>query len=566
MDVIIRIYSIPWILSNLRYNLLTGLKYPTITIFLEIMNRRYLYFTVFFAGMTTLAIEFTASRLLGSVFGTSNLVWASIIGLILIYLTIGYFVGGWWADRSPYPKTFYSTLIWGAFLSGLIPFISRPVLRMAADAFDALQIGVLAGSFTAVLILFSIPITLLGVVSPFAIRLALHDSREAGQISGRIYAISTLGSFVGTFLPVLVMIPLLGTTRTFVAFGIMLSLVALVGFGVTNEKRLALIYLWIPIILILLGILWGNGTIKNTSGQIYETESAYNYIQVLQDGDYRYLRLNEGQGIHSIYHPDQLAYQGPWMQFLAAPFFNPSPFTIDEVSRYAIVGLAAGTTARQASAVYGPIPIDGFEIDPEIIRVGQRFFDMNQPNLNPIAEDGRIGLARSENRYTVIGIDAYRPPYIPWHLTTQQFFQEVFNHLDDHGVLVINVGRAPEDRRLINGLVATIQTIFPSVYVMDIPDTFNSIVYATRQLSTVDDLYRNYQALVEEAGVDPILIDAVQKAILNLQTNPCEDFIQADDVRHQGCVVFTDDWAPIEWITNSLVLNYVLFSGMEEIQ
>jgi spermidine synthase len=324
--------------------------------------------------------------------------------------------------------------------------------------------------------------------------------------------------------------------------------------------------LWIPIILILLGILWGNGTIKNTSGQIYETESAYNYIQVLQDGDYRYLRLNEGQGIHSIYHPDQLAYQGPWMQFLAAPFFNPSPFTIDEVSRYAIVGLAAGTTARQASAVYGPIPIDGFEIDPEIIRVGQRFFDMNQPNLNPIAEDGRIGLARSENRYTVIGIDAYRPPYIPWHLTTQQFFQEVFNHLDDHGVLVINVGRAPEDRRLINGLVATIQTIFPSVYVMDIPDTFNSIVYATRQPSTVDDLYRNYQALVEEAGVDPILIDAVQKAILNLQTNPCEDFIQADDVRHQGCVVFTDDWAPIEWITNSLVLNYVLFSGMEEIQ
>jgi len=525
------------------------------------MNRRYLYFTVFTAGMTTLAIEFAASRLLGSVFGTSNLVWASIIGLILIYLTVGYFVGGWWADRSPRPKTFYSILAWGAFLAGVIPFIARPVLRMAAEAFDDLQVGVLAGSFTTVLILFSIPITLLGVVSPFAIRLALRDSREAGQVSGRIYAISTLGSFVGTFLPVLVMIPLLGTTLTFVVFGTFLSIVAIVGLWLSAEKRLALLYSWIPIVLMVIALLWGSGTIKTTAGQIYETESAYNYIQVLQDGDYRYLRLNEGQGIHSIYHPEQLAYQGPWMQFLAAPFFNPAPFTRAEVGSYAIVGLAAGTTARQASAAYGPIPIDGYEIDPEIIRVGQQFFDMNQPNLDPIAEDGRVGLAGSEQRYTVIGIDAYRPPYIPWHLTTREFFGEVYGRLEDKGVLVINVGRAPEDRRLIDGLVATISTVFPSVYVMDIPETFNSMVYATRQATTADDLHRNYQILVEEGAADPILIGAVQKAIMNLQPNPCQV-----PEENQDCVVFTDDWAPIEWITNSLVLNYVLFSGMEEIQ
>ncbi len=525
------------------------------------MNRRYLYFTVFISGMTTLAIEFSASRLLGSVFGTSNLVWASIIGLILIFLTVGYFIGGWWADRSPRPKTFYSILVWGAFLSGLIPFIARPVLRMAADAFDELQVGVLAGSFITVLILFSIPITLLGVVSPFAIRLALRDSREAGQVSGQIYATSTLGSFVGTFLPVLVLIPLLGTTLTFVVFGGLLSLVAILGFWIAGEKKLALIYSWIPITLVLIAILWGSGAIKTTAGQIYETESAYNYIQVLQDGDYRYLRLNEGQGIHSIYHPEQLAYQGPWMQFLAAPFFNPAPYDLEDVSSYAIVGLAAGTTARQATAVYGPIPIDGYEIDPGIIKVGQEFFDMNQPNLNPIAEDGRIGLADSEQLYTVIGIDAYRPPYIPWHLTTQEFFQEVNQRLDVDGVLVINIGRAPEDRRLIEGLVATIGTVFPSVYIMDIPETFNSIVYATKQPTTLDDLYGNYQALVDREDAHPILIAAVERAILNMQPNPCKSANPTKD-----CVVFTDDWAPIEWITNSLVLNYVLFSGMEEVQ
>jgi hypothetical protein len=271
--------------------------------------------------------------------------------------------------------------------------------------------------------------------------------------------------------------------------------------------------------------------------------------------------LNEGQGIHSIYHPEQLAYQGPWMQFLAAPFFNPAPYSLDDVGSYAIIGLAAGTTARQATAVYGPIPIDGYEIDPEILRVGQKFFDMNQPNLNPIPEDGRIGLLHSDRKYNVIGIDAYRPPYIPWHLTTREFFQEVFDRLDENGVLVINIGRAPEDRRLIDGLVATIQTVFPTVYVMDIPDTFNSMVYATRYPTSLDDLYQNYQALKNREDADPILIGAVERAIENMQKNPCES-----EAPSEGCVVFTDDWAPIEWITNSLVLNYVLFSGMEEIQ
>jgi spermidine synthase len=518
------------------------------------MSNRYLYFTVFSSGMTTLAIELAASRLLGSVFGTSNLVWASIIGLILIYLTAGYFIGGKWADRSPHHKTFYTILAWGAVSAGLVPFIAKPVLRMAADAFDLLSVGILFGSFTAVLILFVVPVTLLGTISPFAIRLALQDSRQAGQVSGRIYAISTLGSFLGTFLPVLVMIPLIGTTFTFLAFGLFLTLVALLGLWLAGEKPEALKYLWMPLVLVILGVLWGSSAIKTTRGQIYETESAYNYIQVLQDGDFRYLRLNEGQGVHSIYHPTQLAYYGPWMQFLAAPFFNPAPFMPEDVKSYAIIGLAAGTSARQATAVFGPIPIDGYEIDPEIIRVGQEYFDMTESNLNPIPPDGRVGLAASDKRYTIIGIDAYRPPYIPWHLTTREFFQIVYDHLDENGVLALNVGRAPTDRRLVDGLVGTISTVFPSIYVMDVPATFNSIIYATKQPTSVDDLNLNYTLLSNREGIQPLLVEAVQRAIVYQQPTP------------ESEIVFTDDRAPIEWITNSLVLNYVLFSGMEEIQ
>jgi predicted membrane-bound spermidine synthase len=307
---------------------------------------RFLYFTVFISGMTTLAIEFSASRLLGNVFGSSNVVWASIIGLILIYLTAGYFIGGRWADRSPYPRTLYALIAWGAFLAGLVPLFAGPVLRLAADAFDRLELGLLFGSFTAVLVLLSVPVTLLGTVSPFAIRLAITRPEEAGRISGRIYAISTLGSFVGTFLPTLLLIPLVGVTRTFLLFSGLLLLVSLLGLWQAGGWKLSLRYAWMPLVLLVLAIWLARGGIKNTQGQIYETESAYNYIQVLQQGEYRLLRLNEGQGVHSMWHPTQLEFFGPWEQFLAAPFFNAPDLGPERVQSMAIIGLAAGTTAR----------------------------------------------------------------------------------------------------------------------------------------------------------------------------------------------------------------------------
>ncbi len=284
--------------------------------------KKLLYVAVFFAGMTTLAVEFTASRLLGNYFGTSNLVWASIIGLILIYLTLGYFIGGAWADRSPEFRTFFRILLWAGFSIGLIPLISRPILRFSAQAFDQLQFGVLVGSFVAVMILFSVPITLLGTASPFAIRLGIKDASEAGGLSGRIYATSTLGSFIGTFLPILVLIPTIGTYRTFLVFSLLLVIISMYGLWKTVGRRSALIYVWMPIILLILMFFGVRGFDKSSRGLIYETESAYNYIQVQEVDGYRFLRLNEGQGVHSIWHPTELFYAGPWEQVLAGPFFN----------------------------------------------------------------------------------------------------------------------------------------------------------------------------------------------------------------------------------------------------
>jgi spermidine synthase len=512
-----------------------------------------LILSVFIAGMTSLAAELAASRLLGNVFGTANLVWANIIGLILLYLTTGYFIGGRWADRSPSPKTFYQIVCWAAFTVGLIPIVARPILLWAASGVAALNAPVAGGSFIATLLLFAVPITLLGCVSPFAIRLSAKNVHGVGSSAGRIYAISTLGSLIGTFLPVLILIPSIGTTRTYLFFSGLLVIVALIGLWQADRKR-ALIYLWMPVVIALLAIFSVGGPIKappNGWELKYETESAYNFIQVIErpsDGT-RYLLLNEGQGLHSFYNPTNLVSNGTWDFFLVGAFFNQAPFSPSRVKSLGLVGLAAGTIAKQYTQVFGPIPIDGIEIDPAIVEAGRRYFDMTEPNLNVIVEDGRWALAHSPNTYTVIGVDAYRLPYIPPQLTTVEFFSDVRSHLTNDGALVINVGRTTHDRRLIEAMAATLHVVFPSVHVMDVPNTFNSIVVATVQPTATENLAANLAAL--PADVHPLLRYTLQRAVDSLQPTV------------YGDTVFTDDVAPVEQLTNSIVINFVLGEGLE---
>lgn len=503
--------------------------------------------------MTALAVELSASRLLGNVFGSSNLVWASIIGLILIYLTIGYWLGGKLADKYPQYFHFYRILMWGSLMVGMVPIASRPILRVTANAFDQFQMPILAGAFVSVMVLFVIPVTLLGMVSPFALKLSLKDARDVGKTAGRLSAISTLGSFIGTFLPVLVLIPLIGTYRTFLFFSSLLMLIATIGFLIYVDLKSWLRFGWMPIILILLWIFGVRGTDKATPNLIFEGESSYNYIQVVEINGFRYLRLNEGQGMHSVYHPTQLNYYGPWSQVLVAPFFNVPLQSLDSIERMAIVGLAAGTTARQAQAVFGDIQIDGYEIDPLIVEVGREYFDMNQPSLKVFVQDGRWGLANSGASYDVISVDAYRPPYIPWHMTTLEFFRVVFDHLSDDGVMVINIGRSPLDRTLVNDLGTTVQQVFPTIFVMDVPDSYNTILFATKQPGSWDNFMANYVNL-SQGNVHSLLLEAMAMTVRFRQPTP------------EMTRVYTDDLAPIEWLTNKIVVDFMLSGGLEELQ
>ncbi len=517
-------------------------------------QRRYLYFTVFTSGMTTLAVEVSASRLLGNIYGSSNLVWANVIGLMLIYLTVGYFLGGRWADHSPHHTTLYKIIIWGAFLCGLIPLIARPILRNVAsvvsdfDEISGADAGLALGSFASILILFSVPITLLGCVSPFAIRLAIRDPEDAGKVSGSMYAISTLGSIIGTFMPTLVIIPTLGTTRTFLVFAGTLLAVAFVGLFL-HTRRFDVRVLWMPIVLIVLA-----AVVLSTSQRpppegmklLYERDSAYNLIQVVEAEDgMRYLLLNEGQGYHTQWHPTEKFYGRTWGYFLAAPYFNEAPFMPEQVERLAIIGLAGGTIARQYTEIYDDIPIDGIEIDRAIINASREYLGMNMPNLNVIVGDGRYEFNQLDKKYTVVGLDAYRVPYVPWHLTTVEFFEEIRDKLTENGVVVINVGRTPSDRRLVDAMTRTMLEVFPTVHAMDVQGSLNTILVATRQPTNPQNLAENL-ALLNAEQYHPDLIEVIATAWqTRVLINPSD-------------TIFTDDHAPVEQIIDSMIIEYML--------
>ncbi len=510
-----------------------------------VTNRKYLFMTVFVAGMSTLAIEFTTSRMLQTVYGTSNIVWANVIGLVLLFLTVGYFVGGRLADKRPYPQTFYALVAWAGFSGVFFLLLTSVLLKTAASALAAVNVGAIASSLVGVILALAVPITLLGCISPFAIRLAVQDVSEVGRISGRIYAISTWGSLLGTYLPVLLVIPLAGSRLTALIFGGILLLVGLGGLWLT-QARSRIAALLLPIILLPVALAWTSGGIKAYEGQIFEAESAYNYIQVVRQGECNYLLLNEGQAYHSFYcDGGAVPRASVWSIMLAAPYFNPTPV---EIERVAVIGLAAGTIPKQYTRVFGPIAIDGIELDGDIVQAGIDYFALTDPNINLIVGDGRYQLNQLNHQYDVITIDAYKVPYIPWHLTTQEFFEEVRDRLTVNGVVAMNVGRAPEDRSLIAAMTSTLQTVYPTVHAIDVPGSLNTILVATVQPTAPENLAQNLVQL--DSTADPLLQMALETAVANQVP------INSSDV------VFTDERAPVETIIDSLVLRYLLQEGV----
>jgi len=491
--------------------------------------------------MASLGVEFGASRLLAPYFGTSLYVWGVLIGLVLVYLSAGYVIGGSLADRYPREEVLYQITAWAGLWIGIIPLISYPILLASQQGFKELSVGLVAGTLFAVVILFAAPVILLGCVSPFAIRLLLRNVETGGNTAGRVYALSTAGSILGTFLPVFWFIPTYGTRPTLEGFGLVLVAVSVAGLWPWPRRR---VYAAFAAAVILAWIFLPSGIKPPQVGQLlYEKESAYGYIQVVQDGTKTELILNEGEAVHSIYDPQSLLTGGPWDYMLIADSFRPAGKSEVKPARVAILGLAGGTAARQYTAAYGTsVQITGVEIDPDILSVAHRYFHLDEPNVHPVVADARYWLDTQAAKYDVIVMDAYRQPYIPFHLTTREFFSEVRSHLAPGGVAVVNAGRTASDYRLVDALASTMAAVYPSVFLVDVPAFNNTLVYGSTEPVTIDDVEHNLRLINEPIAQD------VARSVID------EGRLRVSLYHSQ---VFTDDLAPVERLIDEIIFSYV---------
>jgi spermidine synthase len=482
---------------------------------------------VFVVGAASLGAEIAAARLLAPYFGASTVVWANTIGVVLVALSVGYWFGGRFADRHPHMRGLCLLVLAAALLIAAVPFAARPFLGFSVDAFDGVSVGGFAGSLFGVLVLVAVPVTLLGAASPWAARLAVADVDRSGEVVGRLYATSTAGSLLGTMLAALLLIPLLGTQRTFLVFALALALVAVLGLGwrfLAAPLLLAFVFS-LPV-----------GTIK-AAGEgrvLYEAETTQEYARVVERTDgTRVLELNEGQATHSLYRPGSYLTGDYWDGHLVLPFAARQR----PPRRIAILGNGAGTIARAFGHFFPGTAVDAVEIDAELTELGRRFFDLRNPRMTTFAEDARPWLRRSAGGYDAIMVDAYRQPYIPFYLATREFFELARERLAPGGVVVVNVGHPQGSDELERVLGETAAAAFPTVLRYPIEPT-NTLLLAGGPPIDQERLRRRAATLA--SPLRPLAREAAA----------------ALEPRLPGGEVYTDDRAPVEWLVDSSLLEY----------
>ncbi len=490
-------------------------------------ERSLLAVLVFVIGASTLGVEIAAARLLAPYFGASTVVWANTIGVVLVALSAGYWFGGRYADRHPHLRSLCLVVLAAALLIAAVPFAAKPFLGFSVDAFDTVSVGGFAGSLFGVLVLVAVPVTLLGAAAPWAVRLAVGEVGSSGEVVGRLYAISTAGSLLGTMLSALVLIPLLGTQRTFLVFSLALALVAAVGVG---ARALAVPVALLAVLAVPVGTIKGDA-----EGRVlFEAETTHQYARVIErDDGTRVLELNEGQAVHSMFRPGSYLTGDYWdgHLVLAAAASRQPP------RRIAILGNAGGTVARAFGHFFPATAVDAVEIDPELTELGRRYLDLRNPRMRTFAEDARPWLERSEGGYDAIMVDAYRQPYIPFYLATREFFELTRDRLAPGGLVIVNVGHPEGGQELERVLGRTMAAAFPRVQRYPIEET-NTLLVAGEGSFSGARLHANLGTLPA-----PLRPEGRRAAA-------------ALEPRLPGGEVYTDDHAPVEWLVDSSLLEY----------
>ena len=434
------------------------------------VSSRYIYVLSFFSGMCIMAVELCASRLMAPFFGTSTFVWTNIIGVIMVALSAGYFIGGKLADRKPQLKILLKLLLAACVFLLVLPFVASPLVRWLASLLENLNSSfsfIFFGSLTAIALLFSPPIVIMGMTSPFLIRI-IAESDHVGISAGRIFGISTIGSVVGTFLPILVFIPTLGTGRTIMLFAATLFVITTLGFA-TRRNALLSVAVAIP-------FLFPIPSMRETLGKIYSTESAYQYIEVFDKGSFRYLAYNDAVGFQTVANKKSVLTGLNYYY----DYYSLLPFLLKDSPESAlIIGLGGGIIANQLHYFHPGVGIDGVEIDPKVLQIAQTYFALSDA-VRVYNQDGRIFVEQGTKKYNLVIIDAYtQQVYIPFHLTTKEFFSQVRKRLSDNGIVAMNVSSAREDSPLIHSISNTLRLVFGHVYRLRIPGSVDNVVLAS---------------------------------------------------------------------------------------
>lgn len=497
----------------------------------------FLLLTNFISGMSIMALEITAARLLAPYFGTSIFVWTNIIGVVLLALSCGYYFGGKYADRNPNLRALFIPMIISGIIFLIIPWLVKPLsnfITISTVTVDSSTLIIFVGSFLVTIMLFALPIFLLGMVSPFIIRLYKSKSSHLGSAAGNIFAISTIGSILGTFLPTLLLIPLFGSHITINIFATLLILLATFGLAGNSLKFLIIPLIVLPLVSI------NASALRSSENLLYESESSYQYIRVLEGSDHtRYLVFNEGGGIQSLYKPGSTLsgmYYDYFLPLISLPS-NQSP------KQVAIIGLAGGTLSHGINTFFGStVHTDGVEIDKKVVEVAKKYFDLENDNLSIYTQDGHIFLKNTEKKYDLIVVDAYsNQMYIPWNMTTQEFWQDTKAALNDKGLIAINVNSTNDDSALLQAIANTMSSVYEYTYLarVETGGAWNYLIIS----STSEIDFSSLPAYIRTPDLLPFASDL------------------ASDMKRfthdSKKLILTADRAPVEMLTDAMIFDYI---------
>ena len=408
-------------------------------------SKLFLYITEFFAGVSVMAVELGASRLLAPYFSSSQIVWTIIIGTIMIAMALGNLYGGRAADKNPDPALLYRRILIAAVWIAAIPVLGKYVILgvSALLIFTVSTNFLVIAAFVSCMLLFVYPLFLLGTVTPSLVKATVDSLDDSGRTVGRLGACNTVGSILGTFLPTFVTIPAVGTAVSFLIFSGVLLVIALIYFLSEKTKLRAVI---IAVVLFLLCLIFGRSTAFAfwENDLSYEGESVYNYLQVKEDEKSVVFATNVLFGVQSVMMKDG-GLTGMYYDYaLAAPVICAK-----EEPRVLVLGNGTGTYARQCLNYFPSCTVEGVEIDGKITELAGRFFDL--PDAVKVTEyDGRAFLQAVDTQYDVILVDAYQDITIPFQMSTVEFFTMVREHLKPGGVMAVNMNMHSDGEGSIN--------------------------------------------------------------------------------------------------------------------